>query len=221
MVSRFTLDSATDFLFGNNVRSLSAGLHYPDNSPLTASHDLSHPANVFAHAFGEAQKLSSLRSRYGSAWPLMEFWKDNVKVHRDVIDKFIDPILVEAIKKKKAINASGMKDGGREVKDGETLLDHLVNYTEGKLYLFRTNIPSSRSPHLDPNVLKDETMNIMIAGRTCAIYVLVHILLIIFGPISGDTVSRYLSRITGRLSYSPDSRLSDGSHAYIHHIHAR
>jgi hypothetical protein len=143
MVSRFTLDSATEFLFGNNVRSLSAGLPYPGNSPLTASHDLSHPANIFAHAFGEAQKLSSLRSRYGSAWPLVEFWKDNVKVHRDVIDKFIDPILVEAIKKKKAaMDALGMKDGEREVKDGETLLDHLVNYTEGKLYLFRTNIPS-------------------------------------------------------------------------------
>jgi hypothetical protein len=64
-------------------------------------------------------------------------------------------------------------------------------------------------------------MNIMIAGRTCAIYVLVQILLIIFGPILGDTVSRYLSSITSRLSYSLDSRLSDGSHAHIHYIHAR
>src|ERR1700690_1267046 len=61
MVSRFTLDSATDFLFGNNVRSLSAGLPYPDNSPLTSSYDLSHPANVFAQAFDRAQKLSTLR----------------------------------------------------------------------------------------------------------------------------------------------------------------
>lgn len=182
MVSRFTLDSATDFLFGSNAHSLSAGLPYPDNSPLTSSYDLSHPANVFVHAFSKARELSSLRSRYGSSWPLMEFWKDNVKVHRDIVDKFIDPILVEAIAKK-AIDASGMKDGGREVKDGETLLDHLVNYTEGNLYRFHTNLTISRFPHLDPKILKDETMNIMIAGRTCAIYFLVQNSLVIFGPI--------------------------------------
>jgi len=133
MVSRFTLDSATDFLFGNDVRSLSAGLPYPYNSPLTASYDISHPANVFAHAFGESQKLSGSRSRYGSSWPLIEFWKDNVKVHREVIDKFIDPILTEAIAKNKMAKGAFGKEGEREVGDGETLLDHLVNYTEGKL----------------------------------------------------------------------------------------
>jgi hypothetical protein len=38
-------------------------------------------------------------------------------------------------------------------------------------------------PHLDPKILKDETMNIMIASRTCAIYFLVQNLLVIFGPI--------------------------------------
>jgi hypothetical protein len=141
VVSRFTLDSATEFLFGNDVRSLSAGLPYPYNSPLSPSYAHSHPANVFAHAFSEAQRLSGLRGRYGSAWPLKEFWKDNVKVHRQVIDKFIDPILAEAIARKEiSKDGTGLKDGEREVKDGETLLDHLVNYTEGKSLLFRMNI---------------------------------------------------------------------------------
>jgi cytochrome P450 len=162
MISRFTLDSATEFLFGNDVRSLSAGLPYPHTSPLAATYNQSHPANVFAHAFGTAQGLASRRSRFGSAWPLKEFWKDKVKVQRDIVNKFIDPILAEAIAKKRSMKeASSMQNGEREVKDGETLLDHLVNYTE------------------DLNVLKDETMNIMIAGRdttaatlTFAIYLL-------------------------------------------------
>lgn len=132
MISRFTLDSATEFLFGNDVRSLSAGLPYPYTSPLAATYNQSHPANVFAHAFGTAQVLASRRSRFGSAWPLREFWKDKVKVQRDIINKFIDPILAEAIAKKRFMKeASSMQNGEREVKDGETLLDHLVNYTEG------------------------------------------------------------------------------------------
>lgn len=133
MVSRFTLDSATEFLFGNDVRSLSAGLPYPHTSPLVATYDRSHPANVFAHAFANAQELANRRSRFGSAWPLKEFWKDKVKIQRDIINKFIDPILAEAIAKKRTMKeTTGMQDGEREVKDGETLLDHLVNYTEGR-----------------------------------------------------------------------------------------
>jgi hypothetical protein len=170
VVSRFTLDSATDFLFGNDVRSLSAGIVYPYNSPESASYNYAHPANEFANAFSEAQRLSSLRGRYGSFWPLKEFWKDDIKPHRDAVNKFIDPILAEAIAKKRAIKgASDAQNAGREVKDGETLLDHLVNYTEGKLPS-PPNILHSPSIHLDISVLRDETMNIMIAGRMCTIH---------------------------------------------------
>jgi hypothetical protein len=140
MVSHFTLDFATEFLFGSDVRSLSAGLPYPPNSPLAASYAHSHPADIFAQAFGEAQPLAAIQTGYGSAWPLTEFWKDNVMAWRETVDKFIDPILAEAVAKKQvAIDESGVEGGDREVKDGETLLDHLVNFTEGMfliLYFF-------------------------------------------------------------------------------------
>lgn len=141
MVSRFTLDSATEFLFGNDVRSLSAGLPYPHNTSLAATYPHSHPANVFAQAFLEAQELTALRSRYGSAWPLKEFWKDEVRARRDVVNQFIDPILKDAIAKKQAEKQTGLKSAEREVNEGETLLDHLVNYTEGK---FDTDSPRLR-----------------------------------------------------------------------------
>ncbi|KAH7930329.1 cytochrome P450 [Leucogyrophana mollusca] len=151
MVSRFTLDSATEFLFGRDVCSLSAGLVYPPSSPLSKSVAFeNHPANVFAHAFAEAQIAAAYRGRFGTSWRLAEFWSDNIKKHMNVCYKFIDPILNEALRKKKEMKESISTNPDardREVKEGETLLDHLVNYTE------------------DPIVIRDEILNIMIAGR--------------------------------------------------------
>ncbi|EGO04179.1 hypothetical protein SERLA73DRAFT_173607 [Serpula lacrymans var. lacrymans S7.3] len=145
MVSRFTLDSATEFLFGKDVCSLGAGLPYPPSSPLAKSaFTENHPANIFAQAFAEAQVAASSRGRYGSNWRFFEFWSDTVKKRMDICYQFIDPILKDALQKKRDLKESGVND---DAKEGETLLDHLVNYTE------------------DPTVIRDETLNIMIAGR--------------------------------------------------------
>ncbi|KII89780.1 hypothetical protein PLICRDRAFT_174617 [Plicaturopsis crispa FD-325 SS-3] len=153
-VSRFTLDSASDFLFGHNVNSLSAGLPYPSASLLPGSpehlNNSDHPSNLFAQAFADAQNLTANRLRMGPSWPLQEFWEDKVKVHMDVVNKFIEPIVEDAIAKKRergGTTSSEVEDKAREVADGETLLDHLANYTE------------------DKKIIMDETMNIMIAGR--------------------------------------------------------
>ena len=140
MISRFTLDSATEFLFGKDVRSLSVGLVYPPNSPLAADVAFQiHPANMFSRAFLQAQILTSYRSRLGWSWRLFEFWSDHVKKHMEVCYKFIDPILNEALRKKRslkeAISESNPND--REVLEGETLLDHLVNCTEGGCFGIR------------------------------------------------------------------------------------
>ncbi|KAH7888187.1 cytochrome P450 [Phlebopus sp. FC_14] len=170
-ISRFTLDSASEFLFGKDVCSLSAGLVYPPNSPLSKTVAFeNHPANVFAHAFLEAQIATSHRGRFGPAWRLGEFWSDRVKKHMDVCYRFIDPILKEALAKKKSMKQAGLisdepsKD--IEVVEGETLLEHLVNYTE------------------DPIVIRDEILNIMIAGR--------------------DTTAGTLSFVVYMLSQHPD-----------------
>ncbi|KAJ8697745.1 Protein kinase alk2, variant 2 [Pleurotus ostreatus] len=149
LASRFTLDSATEFLFGQNVRSLSAGLPYPHYDP--RSNDpvfKNHPANLFAVAFGEAQSNVALRSRYGINWPLAEPWVDKTAKQMKVVKRFIEPILKEAVERKKAMGDIEKNNAAdREVKEGETLLDHLVNYTD------------------DRKVLLDEILNIMIAGR--------------------------------------------------------
>ena len=164
MVSRFTLDSATEYLFGKDVKSLSAGLIYPPNSPLAAtSAAKDHPANAFAHAFLESQVATAFRFFYGGAWRLREFWTDEVQKHMDVCNAYIDPILKDALARKREAKENGLekaKEKG-EVEESDTLLDHLINVTE------------------DEKLVREETMNIMIAGRdttactlTMAVYML-------------------------------------------------
>src|ERR1700722_11506692 len=92
----------------------------------------SHPSNRFAASFLEAQRIVSLRARYGVNWPLREFWVDATKKPMEVVASTIDPILREAVGKRRiAAEEKIQGDMQREVQDGETLLDHLVNYTDG------------------------------------------------------------------------------------------
>jgi hypothetical protein len=146
MVSRFTLDTATAFLFGQDVRSLEAGLPYPNSvssTPLGGTQPAdTHPSSAFANAFQEAQMITALRTRFGEHWPLREFWSDKLAGPMSVVRGFLDPILKEAVAKKRAKGQTSIGDdkkneeGDREVQEGESLLDHLVNYTDGMSFLF-------------------------------------------------------------------------------------
>ncbi|RXW15330.1 hypothetical protein EST38_g10518 [Candolleomyces aberdarensis] len=132
LASRFTMDSATEFLFSKDVQSLAAGIPYPHYSHLaSASEAVNHPANRFARAFDDAQR---------------------VKQNMVVINEFIDPILAAAVQRKREaaaeqedVEMKGKSEG--EALENESLLDHLINYTD------------------DENVLRDETLNILLAGR--------------------------------------------------------
>lgn len=148
LTGRFTLDSATDFLFGTCVNSLESELPYPgelanngskirnDKTPLSN-------ADEFIRAFNEAQVIISDRVWIGAIWPLFEFWKDRSVEPMKVISSFIDPILSQALSKKKERKALGDGDESEQA----TLLDHLVTQTD------------------DTKVIKDEIMNIIVAGR--------------------------------------------------------
>ncbi|KII83768.1 hypothetical protein PLICRDRAFT_168657 [Plicaturopsis crispa FD-325 SS-3] len=208
-ILRFTLDSATEFLFGNCVHSLATGLPYPSTGPPYPSTGPPHPstglpypssypsdaqtplappsdahtpptramgptnanasgpaedfatgpAEDFAQAFQTAQHLTAARLRSGWTWPLLELLGDKTARPMRVVGAFVEPILREAIDRqrqrvKEGINASKTDEVGRtdevdkdEVGEDETLLDHLVRQTS------------------DPVLLKDEILNIMIAGR--------------------------------------------------------
>ncbi|TFK22821.1 cytochrome P450 monooxygenase pc-3 [Coprinopsis marcescibilis] len=167
VVARFTLDSATEFLFGNDVRSLSEELPYPyfhdatkevqdsKQAPLPSSS--THSATEFVQAFGEAQTIIAYRSRFGDHWPLSEFWVDKLAKPKRIIDEYIEGIVREAIIQRREKKGVVSDDD----KDEESFLEHLFNSTE------------------DPAVLRDAIMNLLVAGRdttaatlTFAVYLL-------------------------------------------------
>lgn len=64
LTARFTLDSATEFLFGAKVDSISAGLPFPPAlaASRTPKSFHAHPSTPFVRAFGRAQALTVLRT---------------------------------------------------------------------------------------------------------------------------------------------------------------
>lgn len=124
VVARFTLDSATEFLLGHDVKSLSEELPYPHNEIARSSGDRN--KSQFAtsgvlSSFKAAQDIMLKRIRFGDHWPLSSFFKDDIKGHMKVLHGFVDPIVASAIQKKRA---------GAE-KEDDTLLQNLVKSTEG------------------------------------------------------------------------------------------
>ncbi|CAE6421427.1 unnamed protein product [Rhizoctonia solani] len=138
LVGRFTLDSATEFLFGSSTHSLDAPLPRPNEPPADES-------ATFAAAFGRAQELLMGRFVMGSFWPWFELFNDKTEGSMKVINAFTNPILEAKLKEKREGSLSLKEKGASS--EGETLLDHLVGFSD------------------DERVIKDELLNILIAGR--------------------------------------------------------
>ncbi|KAI5895522.1 cytochrome P450 [Schizophyllum commune H4-8] len=145
LVGRFTMDSATEFLFGHDVRSLADELPRPADSFPTASSSASPESELnFVTAFNDAQTACAGRMRFAEHWPLFEMGRDRVEGPMRVVRAHIEPILAEALLRKGEREATGEK---KAAPGEQTLLEHLVDYTE------------------DIGVIRDEILNIMIAGR--------------------------------------------------------
>jgi hypothetical protein len=132
VVARFTLDSGTEFLFGQDVRSLEAPLPYPHEQPRDNSAS-------FAAAFGRAQEKLVYRFGLDNLWPWAELFWDRTNEDMKVIDAYVTPILRQKVEEKCAVDSSlepksARGDGNDDnLEDsGDTLLDHLVQYTDGK-----------------------------------------------------------------------------------------
>ncbi|KAJ7134537.1 cytochrome P450 monooxygenase pc-2 [Mycena epipterygia] len=152
LVGRFTMDSATEFLFGSCVNSLHASLPFPHNVTVPTPEPESAHAQVaiaFSAAFNESMWHCSNRARIGWAWPFVEMWSDRTVAPMKVVSAYIDPIIHDAIEKKKLTTSlrDKLEKVDDEVAEGATLLDELLNVTS------------------DPKVLKDETLNILLAGK--------------------------------------------------------
>ncbi len=86
----------------------------------------------------------------------------------DTIYSFIEPIMHEVVAKRKEKLAAGLDAEKRSegIDESESFLDNLVKYTDGTLNIHRNPFASgNRLHHADPIILRDEILNIMIAGR--------------------------------------------------------
>ena len=134
LVSRFTLDSASEFLFGSCTNSLQQPL--PSAASVTAPRQSLHnraeetvSTHGFAEAFRAAEHVCSDRAWRGGTWPLFEMLENKSAKHMEIIDRFLDPIVKNALMRKDT-NAS-VEERPSHDEDGKTLLDHLVDYTSG------------------------------------------------------------------------------------------
>ncbi|KAJ7736553.1 cytochrome P450 [Mycena maculata] len=155
LIGRFTMDSASEFLFDACVNSLKANLPYAHNvspAPQSTSPE-AQAASKFTDAFTAALLRIAERETFGRIWPLFEILGSKTDGPMKVIGEYLDPVIYAAMEKKR----SRSRDG-KEVKtdDGDelSLLDDLLNTTS------------------DAQILKDEMLNILLAGRDTTMHIL-------------------------------------------------
>ena len=172
--SRFTLDSASEFLFGRSVNTLRAGLPYPHNAPQTWNEfpvtfeegSQESMEEAFSGASVDVQQVMAERMRLGWIWPLAEVFRDKSRDPMKAVRAYLDPIVENAVQEKREKETKGYATplGKGGVEEGETLLEHLVKVTDGA---HCHTIPSSPLTEIstDQNIIKDEILNIIVAGR--------------------------------------------------------
>ena len=89
-----------------------------------------HPADRFVRSFQDGLEATAMRGRFLQSYPLFEFWGDRVEQHLSSVHKFIDPIVGAALRRKAERQRVG-EDIEKDVRDDETLLEHLVKFTDG------------------------------------------------------------------------------------------
>ena len=146
IMHRFTLDAATDHLFGSCVDSLrtpSALLPLPYNSAYKYKQGGEMGGNdnlamQFSAAFLRAQIVIAERERYGNIWPLLEIFNDRAREPMEVVNRYLDPVIRDAVGRYKEKKAAGGRREKGEEEGEETLLDHLVTLTSGWFFFFRS-----------------------------------------------------------------------------------
>lgn len=129
MYARFTLDAASEFLFGKNVDTLSGRLPQPGSTAMSAKgSSTADEFGSFAQAFEDAQALVMLRVRRGYFWPVYELFKEDPhRRHMAVIEKWLEPLVQDALKNKADMQKSGFKNP----LDQSVFLQYLADNTAG------------------------------------------------------------------------------------------
>ncbi|KAF4565700.1 cytochrome P450 family protein [Pleurotus pulmonarius] len=144
LFSRFTLDAASEFLFGHNLGTLSGSLPIAGKTAMGPKGSATHDSwGSFAQAFEMAQQIVTTRARLGYFWPLFELFQDKTSPHTAAIRRWLDPLVREALEQKTARSP----DGGQSPVGEKNFMQHLADSTE------------------DPVLIRDQLLSMLLASR--------------------------------------------------------
>ncbi|KAK7443501.1 hypothetical protein VKT23_015674 [Stygiomarasmius scandens] len=156
LFSRFTLDAASEALFGENLDTLSASLPIAGQARMGPKGSATEDGwGSFANAFEMAQQVATQRARLGPwLWPMLEFWQDKNVKNVEVIHEWLDPLVQGAIYSKKKMMESGITSPIGE----KTFLQHLADSTD------------------DPVMIRDQLLSLLLASRDTTACLLTYVI---------------------------------------------
>ncbi|KAF5370503.1 hypothetical protein D9615_010334 [Tricholomella constricta] len=154
LFARFTIDAASEFLFGKNLDTLSAALPVPGKTPVGPKGSATLDEwGSFTGAFEMAQQIVTTRARIGYLWPLYELFGDKTQPYVKVIQTWLDPLVKQALEDKALSQRAGITSPTAD----KTFLQHLVDSTE------------------DAILIRDQLLSMLLAARDTTACVLTYI----------------------------------------------
>ncbi|KAG8930485.1 hypothetical protein FRC00_001119 [Tulasnella sp. 408] len=173
-----TLDITTDFLFGVTTSSLADAFRDKSGDAPEASQP------SFAAAFEEISAIITKRVRIGASWyKYFEPFGDKTLRPKAVIDAFVDPVLATAWTRHEQLGTtdkSSLKDN-----PDYKFIDHLINTATGE----------------DRELVKDELLNFLLAGRDTTASLLTFCLYIL--TVNPDVTRRLKAEISDAFGSDP------------------
>lgn len=115
LARRFTTDSASEFLFGETLDTLSSG-------------EADCGFSTFISACGKIQDIMFKRHSFGAFWPLTELSGDLTEPLANTIREFVDPIVQRALEHKRK-----MIEKGQQIEpDQSTFVEYLAWRNDGE-----------------------------------------------------------------------------------------
>ncbi|KAF7334449.1 Cytochrome P450 monooxygenase CYP63 [Mycena venus] len=144
LFSRFTLDAASEFLFGTDLQTLSGSLPIPGKTEMGPKGSATHDSwGDFAKSFEMAQQIITDRGRIGYLWPVFELFKDKNEGNMAVIRAWLDPLVRRALDDKRMAEKAGINSPVAE----KTFMQHLADSTD------------------DPVLIRDQLLSVLLASR--------------------------------------------------------
>ncbi|THH16082.1 hypothetical protein EW146_g4497 [Bondarzewia mesenterica] len=173
LFGRFTLDTSSEFLFGNCLNTLDGALPVAGRAKMgPKGSSIDDEFGTFAWAFEDLQVQTSRRSIVGKLWPLLELFNDKTVESNKVVHGYLKGVVGRAFKAK-------MESNAEKTSVDRTFLDHLVENTD------------------DAESVRYQVLNMLLAGRDTTAITLTFV--IYFLCIHPDVLDRLRGEIIGEI----------------------